>query len=230
MPQASLFHCFENAPDHEIRGVAFTLPRESIREQTLFPHQQDAVDRVIANEWSSGILHLPTGSGKTRVGIELAARLLHDNRENRIIWATHPRILVRQGMARMAELGGLFPTGTKVKWITSGERSRDLFSEAQVLFVMREDLVNLMGCAHDGRYMQEPISEFLGRRRGQTLTVIYDESSTRGELAAGGMGEVPRQGSFSKNQVAHHRSERNAAAHGPDAMGPAERGRLPAPR
>ena len=39
-------------------------------------HQEEAIDALLKNQERSGIFHLPTGSGKTRVAIELIARRL----------------------------------------------------------------------------------------------------------------------------------------------------------
>ena len=69
----------------QIRGPIFELPESTSRQDPLFPHQERAVNAFLKND-CSGVLHMPTGAGKTRVAIEIMAHLLNNDPNHRIIW------------------------------------------------------------------------------------------------------------------------------------------------
>lgn len=77
----------------------------------LRPHQVRASDDVSA-AWLAGAhrvcLVMPTGAGKTRVGVELAGRVppeRHPGRACRVLWATHRFELLDQAVAKLREAG-----------------------------------------------------------------------------------------------------------------------------
>lgn len=71
--------------------------------------------RLSQNNFASGIIHLPTGSGKTRVGIEIAAQCLEQS-QDRVIWATAGVSLLRQSVIRLVEMLGRFDRELAMRW------------------------------------------------------------------------------------------------------------------
>jgi superfamily II DNA or RNA helicase len=83
---SDLAELLENGADQQIRGVIFELPSTSVREeQPLFRHQAETLERLAQNHGASGIVHLPTGAGKTRIAIEIAARRLRADPAQRVV-------------------------------------------------------------------------------------------------------------------------------------------------
>ena len=65
----------------------------------LFPHQKTAlvrVDNILENEGGRAILHMPTGSGKTRTAMNLATKYLSQSDETLILWLAHSEELCEQ--------------------------------------------------------------------------------------------------------------------------------------
>ncbi|MCX6883150.1 MAG: DEAD/DEAH box helicase family protein [Verrucomicrobia bacterium] len=81
----------------------------------------------------SGIVHLPTGAGKTRIGLEYIARALKDKPKQQFIWATESRGLIQQNMRKALEYASLFPDGVRMIW---HDGSEDLLigDEYQIVF------------------------------------------------------------------------------------------------
>lgn len=69
----------------------------------LYGYQQNAVEAVLRAK--NGILVAPCGSGKTQMGLELAARI-----GGKTVWLTHTQDLLNQSMARAKSCFGLAPT------------------------------------------------------------------------------------------------------------------------
>lgn len=161
-----------HAPHDEVRGKTFELPRE-FEVPGLYLHQQECLEKMLS-QGGSGIVHLPTGAGKTRLAISFMAESLRQDPNRRFLWATANLALIRQAMRAAAECGALFPAGTKIHWLRSKGRGSDssLFDEAQIVFVMRDDLAWLLGRAADGRF-SDAISARLGAE--QEVIVVYDE-------------------------------------------------------
>jgi superfamily II DNA or RNA helicase len=181
-----LAEILQNASYEEIRGAEILLPAKSMRgDQRLFPHQVETLAQFESNRGQSGIIHLPTGSGKTRVAIEIIARRLRADSRERILWATYPRNLVRQAMTRVAELAPLFPAGTRMGWVKPRQFLEDkgVFDRLDIVFMMRDDLSDLLSDAGDRRVSQAPLREALEGRRPKgcpRVTLIYDESHQLG--------------------------------------------------
>lgn len=77
----------------------------------LFGYQEDAVSALMAKR-TGGILQSPAGSGKTQIGIALAAKLALPT-----LWLTHTKVLLTQSKARAEQYLGKEWTGT----ITEGK-------------------------------------------------------------------------------------------------------------
>ena len=96
-----------SAENDEVRGVTFTIPEIGVAIPELYAHQKEALDSLISRPVST-ILHLPTGSGKTRIALELIAEVLEQNPKTKIIWASYPTNLIRQSMTRLAQFSQSF--------------------------------------------------------------------------------------------------------------------------
>ena len=83
--------------------------RSSIK---LYDYQREAVEAVLRAK--NGILVSPCGSGKTQMGLELAARI-----GGKTLWLTHTQDLLNQSMARAKSCFGL--TSTEYGTITAGK-------------------------------------------------------------------------------------------------------------
>ncbi|MFB6350721.1 MAG: DEAD/DEAH box helicase family protein, partial [Bradymonadaceae bacterium] len=126
----------QESAQEDVRSELFELPNESQRDQPLFRHQSEAMEAIRDNGWESGILHLPTGSGKTRIALEYMAERMERNPNERILWASYPTNLIRQAMVRVAEMGGMFEAGTRMIWYDGDwKRDRELFDKADIVFI-----------------------------------------------------------------------------------------------
>jgi len=169
----------QRVDEGEKRGKILELPENSERDQPLFRHQSEAMANIRENGWESGILRLPTGSGKTRIALECMAERMERNVNERILWVSYPTNLIEQSMVRVAELGGLYPAGTRMLWYDSDwERERDLFERADIVFMTRGHLRSVLGDAADGRVQRNPLLRLFDEGEDEarlSLTMIYDE-------------------------------------------------------
>jgi superfamily II DNA or RNA helicase len=178
-----------SAPESRVKGPVWSLPRVNSGDpQPMLKHQAESMMRLRENDFASGIIHLPTGSGKTRVGIEVIADRLQDP-EGRVIWATGGVNLLRQSVIRLVEMLGRFDRELCAQWAGSQDVCEDtLFDDADVLFVTRDTLSKWLARAADGRKTDDPLREALtaraGSRRARNVTLIYDECH---ELGATGL-------------------------------------------
>lgn len=65
----------------------------------LFPHQRNAlvdIEQILNNEGGRAVLHMPTGSGKTRTAMNLAAKQLNRDAPTTILWLAHSEELCEQ--------------------------------------------------------------------------------------------------------------------------------------
>ncbi len=161
------------------RGQRYVINAGS-RPGPLHAHQSEALEaleRTRASPLVSGILCMPTGSGKTRVALEYIARSLHENPRHRFVWATYGKDLTAQTMARAEALGGVFPSGTTMVWATSGTKIAE-YEDVKLVLVSREHLRKTLDDAHDQRSNAHPWRAAI--ERGLPLTLIYDESHQLG--------------------------------------------------
>jgi superfamily II DNA or RNA helicase len=178
-----------SAPESRVKGPVWSLPRVNTGDpQPMLKHQAEALMRLRENDFASGIIHLPTGSGKTRVGIEVIADCLQDP-QGRVIWATGGVNLLRQSVIRLVEMLGRFDRELCAQWAGAEDVQEDtLFDDADVLFVTRDTLTKWLARAADGRTTDDPLREALtaraGSRRARNVTLIYDECH---ELGAHGL-------------------------------------------
>ncbi len=186
---SELLQELRSAPESRVKGPLWSLPRvESGDPQPMLIHQAESLKRLTQNKFASGIIHLPTGSGKTRVGIEIIAQCLQDPR-GRVIWATGGVSLLRQSVIRLVEMLGRFDREISARWAGSADvQEETLFDEADVLFVTRDTLTKWLSRAADGRTTEDPLRTALtarkSSRRARNVTLIYDECH---ELGAQGL-------------------------------------------
>ncbi|SVC83652.1 uncharacterized protein METZ01_LOCUS336506, partial [marine metagenome] len=65
----------------------------------LFPHQRDAlvdIEQILDYEGGRAVLHMPTGSGKTRTAMNMAAKQLNREGPTTILWLAHSEELCEQ--------------------------------------------------------------------------------------------------------------------------------------
>ena len=167
----------EYMTDSELRQTVFTLDGRGPEPGNAYPHQIEGLRRIELGADSvppvSGIVHFPTGAGKTRVGLELAARALKANNRHRFVWATARKQLIRQTMGKMVELSQLFPAGTTFTWAQGAGEVAETEMAHHVVFMTRDTLTKVLGQAGDGRRTNHPWRQHLEARH--PLTLIYDE-------------------------------------------------------
>ena len=173
-----LLQYLRELPDEDLRSELFTLTgSDQPAGPPYYPHQTEALRRIEAAATAtppvSGIVHFPTGAGKTRVGLELIARALRHDPAHRFVWATHSRTLIRQSMMRMVELDASFPRQTRFTWLRRAEDVEEPASDdPHVVFATRHALTELLERAADRR-RHHPWRAHL--EAGRPLTLIYDE-------------------------------------------------------
>ena len=159
----------------ELKGCTFELAGDGPEPGAAYAHQRSGLDRIERGAMLappvSGILHYPTGAGKTRVGMELIARALRQNPKHRFVWATHTTNLIRQSMVRMAELSRLFPRGTRFIWADAAD-AKDAEEDCHVVFMTRRALAVALDKAGDRRVRHAWSQHLQG---GHPMTLIYDE-------------------------------------------------------
>ncbi len=162
--------------DYSLRREVFEIGGDGPDPGTAYDYQTAGIRKIEAGESASppvsGILHYPTGAGKTRVGMELIARTLHRDPEHRFVWATDRKTLIRQSMTRMAELARLFPRGTTFRWAAGADEVKSGEHDANVLFLTRRNLTDVLRQASDGRTVHLWKDSLAS---GNSITLIYDE-------------------------------------------------------
>jgi superfamily II DNA or RNA helicase len=171
----------------EIRDRYFTIGGRGPTPQPAYAHQLEAIRRIEAGARKdppvSGILHYPTGAGKTRTALELIARGLAENPNHRFVWATNSQNLLRQSMVRMVELARIFPADTQFGWARNADDIEQMDQDdiqLQVVFMTRKALTDVLERAADGRRRSHPWREHLEANR--PLTLIYDECHQLGAV------------------------------------------------
>ena len=91
------FHVDEPEPEElpeEKDTITVVMPGHG-----LFPHQRTALNRIekiLEEEGGRAILHMPTGSGKTRTAMNLATKHLNQADKTLILWLAHSEELCEQ--------------------------------------------------------------------------------------------------------------------------------------
>ena len=163
-----------SAENNEVRGVTFTVPQIGVAIPELYAHQKEALDSLISRPVST-ILHLPTGSGKTRIALELISAVLKQNPKTKIIWASYPTNLIRQSMTRLAQFSQRLPKKLTFCWAKSDAKSRssiELVEQHQVIFALRGTLTGLLADVRD-RASQSPVRAAMLKHTA--FLIIYDE-------------------------------------------------------
>ena len=163
-----------SAENDEVRGVTFTVPEIGMPIPDLYAHQKEALNSLISRPIST-ILHLPTGSGKTRIALELIAATLKQNPKTKIIWASYPTNLIRQSMIRLAQFSQRLPKNMTFCWAKSDAKSRsniDLVEQHQVIFALRGTLTGLLADVRD-RSSQSTVRAAM--QKDTAFLIIYDE-------------------------------------------------------
>ena len=176
-PEARVTLAPDSAPDvglleavgaDEVRGVRLILPSTSDVASTLFGYQMQCIEAVERNN-CSGVVHIPTGGGKTRIGVELVARWLRRSPSHRVVWVSHPTVLIRQAMKRFAEQGGVFASGTTYAWCRPRELNWTTVNATQLSFAMQADLTAALDApARENAFHQ-------AHANGVSILVVYDE-------------------------------------------------------
>ena len=163
-----------SAKSDEIRGVTFSVPNDDSPIPPLYPHQTEALERLRARDRST-ILHLPTGSGKTRIALEFIAETLKRAPQTTIIWGSYPTTLIRQAMVRVAQFSPKLPEGLRFTWAKSGRKNRSqpsLFADNDLIFVLRGTLADMLADVGE-RPKTSGLRSLLASK--DPLVVIYDE-------------------------------------------------------
>jgi superfamily II DNA or RNA helicase len=172
---SEVMRSIETLEETDLRDRSFELDGDGADPGPAYTHQIEGLRRVELgaglNPPASGILHYPTGAGKTRVGMELIARALIDNPKHRFVWATHTKNLLRQSMVRLAELARLFPKGLRFEW-ASAEEVEEGDEDIHVYFMTRSALTGALDRAGDGRVNHRWRRQL---SNGDPITLIYDE-------------------------------------------------------
>ena len=161
-----------------LRGVPMPMPDSSTCKPppAAYAHQLYTLERLEQGETGtppiSGIIHLPTGSGKTRVALELIARTLHRDPKHRFIWATKNVLLIQQTMAKALEFAQAFPKGTQIGWY-KGENCFLEDTKIQIIFITQSQLTDVLNDAHATKKRPHIWRTLV--QEGRPVTFIYDE-------------------------------------------------------
>ncbi len=180
----------------DLRGRVIEIPHLAGADpRPLLQHQAEALDRVRANGWRSGIVHFPTGGGKTRTAMAVMAEHLAANPDGVVLWVTHGLTLIRQAMARVIEMTSTFPVPLRMHWLRADQvADARLLEGANLLFATRHTLTKWLERAADDE--RNPLAR-VGAGRGPRLLLVYDECH---ELGAAGLQKAWR--AFHKRRVA----------------------------
>lgn len=166
--------------ESNFRGTIFRLPETKGPGASLYPHQQDSLAAIKGHQPAyNGVVHLPTGAGKTHIAMRFAADYLADRPFGKVLWASYPKQLIRQSMARIVELAAWFPAGTRIAWYDSWMvHEPHLLDQVDVLFIMRGQLGELMARSTLTRPKDCPLRRALIEPLGEggyEMTLAYDE-------------------------------------------------------
>ncbi|RSN64663.1 DEAD/DEAH box helicase [Actinomadura sp. WAC 06369] len=139
-------------------------------EYSLFPHQLDAVERskaLLYDGYRRAVLHLPTGVGKTRCAMYLAADHLRQNAPTVVIWLAHGQELLEQAAAEFERAWtkmGNRPVRVARSWSVAPSEVGDITDGIIIL-----GLEKAVAAAK-----REP--DYLSKLASRTSLVIFDEA------------------------------------------------------
>lgn len=173
-----LHHLVNEGSETRLRGRLWELPRTPPRPPLpLFVHQAEALEAVLErNRGHSGVIHLPTGAGKTVVALALMQALLRRDPRTVFVWATHGKTVLRQGFGRLLEAAPSFPARLVATWLegvpAAGSR---VLERANVVFVTRHTLTGWLKYEVSTRSRHGPLNLALTSAEGRPVVLIYDE-------------------------------------------------------
>jgi DNA repair protein RadD len=106
---SDLLEFFALAPPPEGLPVPATV-EEIVPIHGLFPHQRLAARRVLAglvNEPNRVLLHMPTGSGKTRTAMSVICELMNEHEPMLVVWLAHSEELCEQAIEEFSAAWGV---------------------------------------------------------------------------------------------------------------------------
>jgi len=100
--EKKLFKFFE-IEDIPIEDNILNVPQQEIisTKRPLFPHQRNAVDQIqeyLNEDKHAALLHMPTGSGKTRTTMRVISNIFMNNRNTLVIWVALTEELCEQAV------------------------------------------------------------------------------------------------------------------------------------
>lgn len=104
--------------DDSDNGAGLPANESVVPAHPLFAHQRLAATRVmrhLENEPNRVMLHMPTGSGKTRTAMSVVCRLLNDGEPKLVVWLAHSEELCEQAVEEF-----------KKAWASLGNRTVDV--------------------------------------------------------------------------------------------------------
>lgn len=173
-----------SSKENQFRGKKFDLPKEhdvesaGVKSGEIFLHQAECIESFFTAWPLNGIIHLPTGAGKTRVALEIIKRCNKENPKTKFIWATYPVSLIRQGMARLVEISpSLFRDSSLQSFIWADSKTlKSSLNQADIVFLMRDHLGILL---EKSIKTNNSLRAFLSNTENR-LVIIYDECHQMG--------------------------------------------------
>lgn len=117
--EASLFHFFELSVPKVPEVINDDSIQDAQPEYPLFPHQRVAARKILRAMTTAPyrvLLHMPTGSGKTRTAMNIVADLMRAKEPNVIIWVAYSEELCTQACEEFAQA-----------WRLVGDRSLSIY-------------------------------------------------------------------------------------------------------
>jgi superfamily II DNA or RNA helicase len=168
--------------DASVRGKKTCLPIDSTPlAGRLYSHQSACLEQL-KRQPINGIVHLPTGAGKTRLALAFIADTLAADPDHLFIWVTYPNQLLKQALARCVEYSGHFPKKMQMLWYHHKDNHKDSLSGISMVFMLRDQLTQLLNLSCKAK---SPLRQALSsdaKRRPRSATLIFDECHLMGAV------------------------------------------------
>lgn len=118
-PERALFDFFELIVPPNEQSMDFPSSELIVPKYSLFAHQRRAIKQVkqcLAQEPQRALLHMPTGSGKTRVAMNIIADWLRSSEPTLIVWLAYSEELCEQAVVEFQRA-----------WEYLGDRSMNVY-------------------------------------------------------------------------------------------------------